>query len=95
MARHILQGERPLFFYGQAYMGSLDAWLVAGAFQLLGESVAAIRVVQVGLYLAYIVSIWLLAGLAFTDTIVRHIAVWLAVLTTPNVALFGSVFGPP
>src|SRR5512143_2634221 len=24
MAKHILQGERPLFFYGQAYMGSLD-----------------------------------------------------------------------
>ena len=26
MARHILQGERPVFFYGQAYLGSLDAW---------------------------------------------------------------------
>jgi hypothetical protein len=25
MARHMLQGERPLFFYGQAYLGSLDA----------------------------------------------------------------------
>ena len=47
MARHILRGERPTFFYGQAYMGSLDAWLVAGAFSLLGESVLAIRVVQV------------------------------------------------
>ncbi len=32
MARHILQGERPIFFYGQAYMGSLDAYLVAGFF---------------------------------------------------------------
>ncbi len=29
MARHILQGARPAFFYGQAYMGSLDAVLVA------------------------------------------------------------------
>ena len=28
MGRHILQGERPVFFYGQAYLGSLDAWLV-------------------------------------------------------------------
>lgn len=51
MARHILQGERPVFFYGQAYMGSLDAWLVAVGFRLLGESVAAIRVVQAALYL--------------------------------------------
>ena len=29
MARHALQGNIPIFFYGQAYMGSLDALLVA------------------------------------------------------------------
>lgn len=50
MARHILRGERPLFFYGQAYLGSLDAWLVAGAFQLFGEGVLAVRLVQLALY---------------------------------------------
>ena len=49
MARHILQGARPIFFYGQAYMGSLDAYLVAGAFALLGESVLAVRVVQLAM----------------------------------------------
>ena len=49
MARHILQGERPFFFYGQAYMGSLDAYLVAGAFWAFGERVLAIRLVQVAL----------------------------------------------
>jgi 4-amino-4-deoxy-L-arabinose transferase-like glycosyltransferase len=51
MARHILQGERPVFFYGQAYMGSLDAWLVAAGFALLGESVLTVRIVQSVLYL--------------------------------------------
>lgn len=51
MARHILQGERPVFFYGQAYMGSLDAWLVAIGFAVLGDSVLTIRVVQAILYL--------------------------------------------
>ena len=50
MARHILQGERPVFFYGQAYMGSLDAWLVAGMFAVFGPSVTAIRVVQMALF---------------------------------------------
>ncbi|MBN1953604.1 MAG: glycosyltransferase family 39 protein [Anaerolineae bacterium] len=49
MARHILQGERPWFFYGQNYMGSLDAYFIAGAFALLGESVWAVRLVQVAL----------------------------------------------
>jgi hypothetical protein len=46
MARHILQGDRPVFFYGQAYMGSLDAWAVALGFAALGEGVPAIRIVQ-------------------------------------------------
>jgi len=56
MARHILQGERPWFFYGQAYMGSLDAYLVAGAFALMGESVLALRVVQVALFVAVLLT---------------------------------------
>jgi 4-amino-4-deoxy-L-arabinose transferase-like glycosyltransferase len=54
MARHILQGERPTFFYGQAYMGSLDAWLIALAFRLFGEGVFAIRIVQSVLYLGIV-----------------------------------------
>jgi 4-amino-4-deoxy-L-arabinose transferase-like glycosyltransferase len=52
MARHILQGERPVFFYGQAYMGSTDAWLVAAGFAAFGERVLSIRLVQSALYLA-------------------------------------------
>ena len=46
MARHILAGERPVFFYGQAYMGSLDAYLVAAGFAIFGQSVWVIRLVQ-------------------------------------------------
>lgn len=56
MARHILQGERPWFFYGQAYMGSLDAYLVAAAFWLLGERVLAMRLAQTALYGAVLVT---------------------------------------
>ena len=51
MARHILQGERPIFFYGQAYMGSLDAFLIALGFSLFGEQVWVIRMIQTLLYL--------------------------------------------
>jgi hypothetical protein len=61
MARHILAGERPVFFYGQAYMGSLDAWLVALGFWLLGESVTTIRLVQSALYLLVVASAYLAA----------------------------------
>jgi 4-amino-4-deoxy-L-arabinose transferase-like glycosyltransferase len=54
MARHILDGARPVFFYGQAYMGSLDAWIVALAFALGGESVLSIRLAQSALYLGVV-----------------------------------------
>ncbi len=56
MARHILAGEQPIFFYGQAYMGSLDGWLVALAFAIFGQQVWAIRLVQTVLYLLTILS---------------------------------------
>jgi len=61
MARHILAGERPVFYYGQAYMGSLDAWLIAGAFALFGISTLTMRLVQVALFVGLIASTWLLA----------------------------------
>jgi len=66
MARHILQGERPLFFYGQAYMGSLDAYLIAGAFRLFGERVLSVRLVQVALFAVVLVTGYLVV-LRFTD----------------------------
>ncbi|MBA2287484.1 MAG: hypothetical protein H0W02_18580 [Ktedonobacteraceae bacterium] len=42
-ARHILQGERPAYLYGQGYMGSLPAYLIAGLFAIMGPSVWALR----------------------------------------------------
>jgi len=56
MARHILQGERPVFFYGQNYMGSLDAALVSLGFTLLGEQIWVIRAVQSLLYLGLLLT---------------------------------------
>ena len=56
MARHILRGERPWFFYGQAYMGSLDAYLIAGAFRLFEERVSSVRLVQIALFVAFLMS---------------------------------------
>ena len=42
-AERILHGDFPVYFYGQAYMGSLEAYLVAGLFALFGPSVWALR----------------------------------------------------
>jgi hypothetical protein len=61
MARHIVQGERPVFFYGQAYLGATDAWLVALSFSIFGESVLAIRLVHVVLFAGVVFTTYLLA----------------------------------
>src|SRR5258708_17975030 len=37
-AEHILQGEFPVYFYGHAYMGSLEVYLVALLFAIFGPS---------------------------------------------------------
>ncbi|HEX5414195.1 MAG TPA: glycosyltransferase family 39 protein [Chloroflexota bacterium] len=45
MARHILYaGDRPIFYYGQQYMGPLEAVTAAISFALLGPSLVALRV---------------------------------------------------
>lgn len=43
-AQRILQGERPIYFYGQAYMGSLEAYLMAVLFAIGGSSSWMLRV---------------------------------------------------
>lgn len=88
MARHILQGERPVFFYGQAYMGSLDAWLVALAFRLLGQQIWAIRLVQALLYMGTMVSTYLLGKAIWGSKRVGLLAALLLAVPTVNVTLY-------
>lgn len=62
MARHINQGSIPVFFYGQSYMGSLDAMIVALGFKIFGETVWVIRLVQSLLYMGTVITTALLAN---------------------------------
>ena len=57
MARHIItRGERPVFFYGQAYGGgaALEAYLAVIPFTLFGESSISLKLVALCLSLATI-----------------------------------------
>lgn len=87
MARHILQGEFPLFFYGQAYLGSLDAWLVAAGFAVFGQQVWVIRLVQTLLYLG---TIWTTArlGEVIFSRETGVLAAWLLAIPPVNVTLY-------
>jgi 4-amino-4-deoxy-L-arabinose transferase-like glycosyltransferase len=88
MARHILQGERPTFFYGQAYMGSLDAWLIAFGFRLLGESVLTVRIVQSALYLLVVAVGFLVAWRLSRRAALATVAGLALAVPTVNVALY-------
>jgi hypothetical protein len=62
-AEHILHGELPAYFYGQAYMGSLEAYFVALLFAIAGPSVWALRMEPILLSLVIVWLTWKLAGL--------------------------------
>jgi hypothetical protein len=91
MARHIINGERPIFFYGQAYMGSLDAFLVAGAFMVLGQKVIAIRIVQIFLYLCTIITTALIGKMVFRSFRAAVFSVVLMAIPTVNLTLYTTV----
>ncbi len=91
MARHILAGERPVFFYGQAYMGSLDAWLNAASFMLLGQSVTAMRVVQSILWIGVVISTYFTAKKVFDSSRAGWWSVLLIGLPPVNQVLYATV----
>jgi 4-amino-4-deoxy-L-arabinose transferase-like glycosyltransferase len=91
MARHILQGERPIFFYGQAYLGSLDAFLVASVMALMGQTISAIRWTQVLVFGGTVMTTALLAGSAFRSRFAGLAAGILMAVPTVNVTLYTTV----
>ncbi len=49
-----MNGELPAFFWGQAFKGVPEVYLSAGAFALLGSSVAVLKAVTLALFAAYV-----------------------------------------
>src|SRR5260370_1583286 len=56
MARHIaFLGDRPVFYYGQPYLGSLEAFSAAPLFRLVGSSSALLKLVPTAYSLGFLV----------------------------------------
>ena len=82
-AMHILlRGERPIYFYGQNYMGAGEAYLGALAFQFFGVSLVALRLGMVALYALFMVGVGWLAHLLYGRR-VALISLAVLVLGTP------------
>ena len=82
MAIHIARaGERPIFFYGQNYMGALEAYIAAALFKVFGDSLFALRLAIILLFGLFLVSLYVLARLLYSKPIA---------LLTVAVLSFGS-----
>jgi hypothetical protein len=88
MARHILSGARPVFFYGQAYLGSIDAWLVALSFSIFGQSVLAIRLVQMALFAVTLITTYFIARRVGLSEWAARIAMLLLAVPAPMLTVY-------
>lgn len=80
-ALHIARGEDfPVFFYGQAYMGALEAYLAAPLVALTGPSVLALRLPLLALYALFVFLSWRLTRRLGGDR-------WFALLVVALLAL--------
>ncbi len=91
MARHINQGRLMTFFYGQSYMGSLDAMIVAIGFRIFGEQVWVIRLVQAVLYLGTVTTTIMLASRILKSDKAALYAGLMVAIPPVNVALYSTV----
>jgi 4-amino-4-deoxy-L-arabinose transferase-like glycosyltransferase len=91
MARHAVAGEWSTFFYGQAYMGSLDTSLVAVGFLLFGQKVVVIRVVQILLYSLTIITTASLGRMIFNSEKVGLLAALFLVIPSVNTTLYTTI----
>lgn len=58
-ALHIARGQDfPVWFYGQSYMGTLEAYLAAPVLAVTGPSVFGLRLVTVALYALFVLLAW-------------------------------------
>jgi Dolichyl-phosphate-mannose-protein mannosyltransferase len=58
MARHVLEGEFSVFYWGALYGGSQDAILAAAVFAVVGSSVLALKLVSVAIFAVAAFLVW-------------------------------------
>src|SRR5215469_1366944 len=79
MGMHIAyNGEHPIFFYGQHYMGTLEAYIAAAFFHLFGASVFTLRLGPVLMFALFLANMYLLSSFLYS----RKLALITLVLLT-------------
>ncbi len=79
MARHILHGDRPTFFWGQNYMGPFEAYFAALLFALFGSSTFVLGLSALLLTLGFLVTVYALGRAAYGPTVGLLALAWLVI----------------
>ena len=92
MAMHIAyKGEHPLFFYGQNYQGTLQAYLGVAFFRLFGISVFSFRLGSVLFFALFLVCMYCLTSLLYTKKLALITLVLLSLGST--IMLYSEIAG--
>jgi hypothetical protein len=79
MALHIVyRGEHPVYFYGQHYMGALEAYLAAILFHFFGASLLTLRLGVILLSSLFLACMYLLTSLLYTKKMALAVLVLLS-----------------
>src|SRR5436190_13335919 len=80
MARHIaFLGERPIFYWGQPYLGSLEAFAAAPLFRIFNSSTWLLKLVPTAYSLGFVWLSGLLARQVFGEGVGLATAAYLAI----------------
>jgi hypothetical protein len=87
-ALHILQGERPIFFPGQTYLGNMESYLVAALFAAFGASAFTLKLVPLLFALLFIYLLFQLGREVLESEFVGLLAAWGAALAPAYVVVW-------
>jgi len=69
MARHVLQGELPVFLWGQHYKGVPEVYLAAAVFSVAGPGVVALKAATLACFVVFVCLQFLLIDAMFSSRI--------------------------
>jgi len=68
LALHVAyQGDHPMFYYGQSYLGPVEGYAAAPLFRLFGPSLFALRLPLVLFFIGFLVSMFYLIRLLYSE----------------------------
>jgi 4-amino-4-deoxy-L-arabinose transferase-like glycosyltransferase len=85
MGMHIaFHGEWPIFFYGQGYMGTFEAYLAAIMFRLFGVSTFTLLLGLVLMYMIFLIVMYRLTCLLYTKSLALITLIFLCLGSNPQ-----------